>query len=79
MNELQKIWKEQLHRQPILYFLDNVVYIQPSNDGKYIEYGTCLTNNGLIVDGQYEYDFDVTLDTNIQDLYDKIINEYVPF
>ena len=72
MNELQKIWKEQLHRQPILYVANDVVYLQPSNDGKYIEYGTCVTNNGLIADGQYEYDFDFTLDENLQELYDTI-------
>ena len=72
MNELQKIWKEQLTRQPILYVANDVVYLQPSNDGKYIEYGTCVTNNGLIVDGQYEYDFDFTLDENLQELYDTI-------
>ena len=72
MNELQKIWKEQLTRQPILYVANDAVYLQPSNDGKYIEYGTCVTNSGLIVDGQYEYDFDFTLDENLQELYDKI-------
>lgn len=72
MNELQKIWEEQLTRQPILYVADDVVYLQPSNDGKYIEYGTCVTNNGSIVDGQYEYDFDFTLDENLQELYDEI-------
>ena len=73
MNELQKIWKEQLHNQPILCLENDVVYIQPSNNGKYIEYGTCVTNNGLIVDGQYEYDFSMSLDKNIQELYDEII------
>lgn len=73
MNELQKIWKEQLHNQPILCFENDVVYIQPSDNGKYIEYGTCVTNNGLIVDGQYEYDFSMSLDKNIQELYNKLI------
>ena len=73
MNELQKIWNEQLHKQPILCFENAVVYIQPSDNGKSIEYGTCVTNNGLIVDGQYEYDFSMPLDKNIQELYDKLI------
>lgn len=77
MNEedLKTIWKEQMKRDPIIDTPDGPVYLQPSEDGKSIEFGT-MTNNGMIVDGSVEYDFDYSLDTNLDTVYDEIRDYY---
>lgn len=72
---LHDIWKEEMKRQPMVETPAGVIYLQPSEDGKFIQYGT-VTNTGMIVDGEVEYDFDFSLDRNIQDVVDEIFEKY---
>lgn len=73
-NELERIWKENMHREPVLETENGVIYLQPSADGKYIEYGT-VTNTGLIVQGSVEYDFDMSFYWNLEAVADQIYEE----
>ena len=43
LNDLHIIWKEQMKREPIIDTPNGPIYLQPSEDGKSIEYGT-MTN-----------------------------------
>ena len=74
-NDLHKIWAEEMRVEPLLETDAGVIYIQPSDDGTKLEYGT-VSNIGLLVTGDMEYDFDFSLDENIQALADIIYEEY---
>lgn len=73
-NKLQEIWAKEMKSEPVLETANGSVYIQPSKDGKNLEYGS-VTNAGMAVEGTYEYDFDRSLDYNIQQVAEQIFEE----
>lgn len=72
---LKEIWKEEMKRMPIIETAEGEIYLQPSDDGKFIEYGS-ITNSGILVDGEFEYDFDHSLDANIQAVAEEIFDKF---
>ena len=72
---LKDIWDSEMQREPVIETEQGVIYLQPSEDGKFIQYGT-VTNTGMLVDGEVEYDFDFSLDWNIQNVVDEIFEKY---
>ena len=72
---LKDIWDSEMQREPVIETEQGVIYLQPSEDGKFIQYGT-VTNTGMLIDGEVEYDFDFSLDWNIQNVVDEIFEKY---
>ena len=61
-------------KNPCFIIGDDVIYFESDEDDKHIVYGT-ICNCGLIPQGCFEYDFDFSLDSNLQALYEQIIDE----
>lgn len=72
---LREIWEREMRREPVIETeKGNVYYLQPSEDGKRIEYGSA-TNCGLLVSGSLEYDFDLDFYSNLESVVEKIEKE----
>lgn len=72
---LKEIWKEEMKRMPVIETAEGEIYLQPSDDGKFIEYGS-ITNSGILVDGEFEYDFDFSFDENLQAVAEEIFDKF---
>ena len=68
---LKEIWKEEMKRRPRIETAEGERYLQPSDDGKFIEYGS-ITKSGILVEGEFEYDFDSSFDENLQAVAEEI-------
>lgn len=58
-------------KSPMFEFDDGTVYGVEYKDGKL--YAGSITNNGIMREYELEYDNDLDIDANLQNLYDKII------
>lgn len=62
-------------KQPILEFESkDYVYIEFDEKTQKLMYGGCC-NVGFCKDGEIDYDNDLSFESNLQKLYDKIIEE----